>query len=123
MPPLDNNPTTAPLARQLALWSLLNLTLLPGLAFVMMLWRFRQARQRQDDLALRHGRAGIRINLLAAVALAGVSLALWHISALSEAGRLAAIITYFTLVHSLFILWAVWNWARAGQGHPPWGWG
>ncbi|RMH44485.1 MAG: hypothetical protein D6694_05810 [Gammaproteobacteria bacterium] len=99
-------------ASTIGVWSLLNLTLLPGFSFVILLKRYMQAKRLNLSQPLHAARISIVLNVLAFVLLFGVSAAVWFGPWFDTAGKLAVLITYFTLVHSLFILVALWWWAK-----------
>lgn len=97
-----------------ALASLLNLTFLPGLAFTYLIFKYVKS----DALAIDHYHAllGIKLNLLAFLLLLVVSglMILW--GGFDSAWTWVYVITYFTFVHTVFILIAVWAMIRAWSG-------
>lgn len=101
-------------ASRAALASLLNLTLLPGFAFVWLLLNLKKSSQ--DGIDRYHTVLGLKLNLLAAVALLVVSGLILLLGGFDSAWTWVYVITYFTLVHSLFILTAVWALVRAWSG-------
>lgn len=101
-------------ASQAALASLLNLTLLPGCAFLWLLLNLKKTSQ--DGIDRYHAVLGLKLNLIAAVALLLVSSLMILAGGFGSAWTWVYVITYFTLVHSLFILTAVWALVRAWSG-------
>lgn len=101
-------------ASRAALASLLNLTLLPGFAFLWLLWNLKQCGQ--DGIDRYHTLLGLKLNLLAALALLVVSSLMILTGGFYSPWTWVYVITYFTLVHSLFIFVAVWVLVRAWAG-------
>ncbi|MCB1758919.1 MAG: hypothetical protein KDI68_03945 [Gammaproteobacteria bacterium] len=102
------------LAADAALASLLNLTFLPGLALLWMLLQLSRATA--DGIDRYHLRLGIRINLAAAVALLLVSALMLLLGGFDSAWTWMYVIIYFTSVHTVFIVTAVWAMVRAWNG-------
>lgn len=101
-------------ASRAALMSLLNLTFIPGIAFAWLLLRLRE--WQPGELDHYHAKLGIKINLFAAVALILVSSLMVLLGGFDSAWTWVYVITYFTFVHSMFILAAVWAMVRAWNG-------
>ena len=101
-------------ASNAALASLLNLTFLPGIAFVWLLIRLKTAAK--GGIARYHILLGIRLNLVAAFALGVVSGLMLLLGGFDSAWTWVYLITYFTLVHTIFIVIAVWAMVRAWSG-------
>ena len=101
-------------ASNAALASLLNLTFLPGIAFIWLLIRLKTAAK--GGIAHYHILLGIKLNLFAAFALVVVSLLMILLGGFDSAWTWVYVITYFTLVHTLFIVVAVWAMVRAWSG-------
>lgn len=97
-----------------ALASLLNLTFLPGLAFIYLLVKYSKS----DASAIDHYHAllGIKLNLIAAFSLLVVSGLMIAWGGFDSAWTWVYVITYFTFVHTVFILIAVWAMIRAWSG-------
>ena len=89
-----------------ALAGLLNLTFLPVIGFIWLLLIAKKVDTNEIDYY--HVRLAMKINISAAVALLLVSGLILAWGGLSSAYTWVYIITYFTLVHSLFILVATW---------------
>ena len=101
-------------AARAALASLLNLTFLPGIGFLWLLLLLRQSSPGGiDDY---HARLGIKLNLTAAVALLLVSGLMVLLGGFQSAWTWVYVITYFTLVHTGFIVIAVWAMVRSWSG-------
>ncbi|MCP3665806.1 MAG: hypothetical protein GY696_25470 [Gammaproteobacteria bacterium] len=103
-------------ASQAAMASLLNLTLLPGLSFIWLLVNLGKAEEGGIDRY--HILFGIKLNLIAAVALIVVSGLMIAMGGLQSAWTWVYVITYFTFVHTVFIVTAVWALVRAWSGQP-----
>ncbi len=97
-----------------AVASLLNLTFLPGLAFIYLLIKLSKSDPHQIDHY--HARLGIKINLFAFVILIFVSGLMIFFGGFDSAWTWVYVITYFTFVHTMFILIAVWAMIRAWSG-------
>ena len=102
------------LASNAGLASLLNLTILPVIAFVILLGIYRKSQA--NTLSHYHARLGIKLNILAAVVLFAVSALMILLGGFDSPWTWVYVISYFTLVHSVFILIAVWALVRAWNG-------
>lgn len=96
-----------------ALAALLNLTFLPVLSF---LWLFIKKSNAQSDLAKYHFSFGIKLNIYAAIALLVVSTLMIIFGGFDSAWTWVYVITYFTFVHTVFIVIAVWALTKAWSG-------
>lgn len=101
-----------------AVASLLNLTFLPGLAFIYLLIKLSSSEPQQIDHY--HARLGIKLNLIAFVILFIVSGLMIFFGGFDSAWTWVYVITYFTFVHTVFILIAVWAMIRAWSGQVIW---
>ena len=97
-----------------ALASLLNLTFLPGLAFIYLLLRY--AKSDESTIDHYHALLGIQLNVIAAFSLLVVSGLMIFWGGFDSAWTWVYVITYFTFVHTVFILIAVWAMIRAWSG-------
>ena len=102
------------LASNAAMASLLNLTFLPGIAFVWILMKLRETSD--EGIARYHLILGIKLNLAAAVALFVVSMLMILLGGFDSAWTWVYVITYFTFVHTVFIVIAVWAMVRSWTG-------
>lgn len=97
---------------------LINLTLLPGLAFLL-LWRlYAGAKQSAGDFARQHLRQAFVASLWAGALLIVAVGSLVAFGDLSHPGTWIAITTYVICVHSAFVLAGVFGLARAMAGQP-----
>lgn len=94
--------------------SLLNLTFLPGIAFVWLLLRLKKSVP--GSIEHYHTVLGIKLNLIAAVVLLVVSGLMILSGGFHSPWTWVYVITYFTFVHTVFILVAVWALVRAWSG-------
>ena len=93
-------------ASKAALAGFLNLTFLPVIGFIWLLFIAKTVDENEiDDY---HVRLAIKINILAAIALLLVGGLMLAFGGLNSVYTWVFLITYFTLVHSLFILSATW---------------
>ena len=97
-----------------AVASILNLTFLPGMAFIYLLIKLSKSDPQQIDHY--HALLGIKLNLIAAVSLFFVSGLMIFLGGFDSAWTWVYVITYFTFVHTVFILVAVWAMIRAWSG-------
>ena len=101
-------------ASNAALAGLLNLTILPVIGFIWLLFIAKSVDREEIDHY--HVRLAVKINIFAAIILLLVSAAMLGIGGVDSAYTWVYIITYFTLVHSLFILAATWSMVLAWSG-------
>jgi len=101
-------------ASNAALASLLNLTLFPVISFIILLFIFRKTPPNCIDHY--HALLGIKINVVAAVALFLVSTLMILLGGFDSPWTWVYVITYFTLVHTIFIIFALWALVRAWSG-------
>jgi hypothetical protein len=101
-------------ASNAALASLLNLTVLPGISFVALLLIYRKTEP--DTIDRYHALLGIKINIIAAAVLFLVSALMILLGGFDSPWTWVYVISYFTLVHTLFIVFALWALVRAWSG-------
>ncbi len=101
-------------AANAAMASLLNLTLLPAIGFVALILIYRKTEPNSIDHY--HSLLGIKINLIAAVVLLVISGLMIFWGGFKSPWTWVYVISYFTIVHTGFILLAVWALVRAWSG-------
>jgi len=101
-------------ASRAAVASLLNLTFLPGIAFVWLLLQLKKSPP--GSIEHYHILFGIKLNLLAFFVLFFISGVMIITGGFHSAYTWMYVITYFTFVHTIFILIAVWALVRAWAG-------
>ena len=101
-------------ASNAALFSLLNLTLLPVISFIGLLLIYTKTEA--DTIDRYHVTLGIKINITAAIVLFLVSSLIIFLGGFDSAWTWVYVITYFTMVHTIFIVFAVWALVRAWSG-------
>jgi len=101
-------------ASDAALASILNLTFLPGIAFIWLMLAINK--MPSTSIGYYHAKLGIKINLIAFVALGVVSMLMVILGGFDSAWTWVYVITYFTFVHTTFIVLAVWALTRAWSG-------
>lgn len=101
-------------ASKAAMASLLNLTLLPVIAFIWLLIQWRSGEK--GGLAHYHVVLAIKLNIAAGFALGSVSVLMLALGGFDSVWTWVYLIIYFTLVHSIFIVFAVWTLVRAQSG-------
>ena len=120
MKPLDdkvgsnNNEENIRQASRAALASLLNLTFLPLAGFTWLLLKLNKFDK--NGIVYYHILLGIKLNLIAAFALIFISGLMILLGGFGSAWTWVYVITYFTLVHTIFIVIAVWAMVRAWSG-------
>ena len=101
-------------ASNAALFSLLNLTLLPVISFISLLLIYPKTEAGTIDRY--HVLLAIKINISAAIALFLVSSLMILLGGFNSGWTWVYVITYFTLVHTIFIVFAVWALVRSWSG-------
>ncbi len=101
-------------ASNAALASLLNLTVLPGFSFIALILIYRKTQP--DTIDRYHALLGIKINLIAAAALFLVSALMVLLGGFDSPWTWVYVISYFTIVHTIFIVFALWALVRAWSG-------
>lgn len=94
--------------------SLLNLTFLPVIGFIWLVILFNKTQQ--DTIDHYHALLGIKLNLIAVVALGVVSLLVILVGGFDSVWTWVFLISYFTLVHTALIIVAVWAMIRSWSG-------
>ena len=97
-----------------SLLSLLNLTVLPVIGFILLLLLYKKTETNNIDhyYAVR----GIQTNLLAGVALLLVTALMIILGGFNSVWTWVFVISYFVFVHAMFILFATWTMARSWTG-------
>ncbi len=101
-------------ASQAALASLLNLTFLPVIGFIYLI--YLHSKTRQNSIDHYHALLGIKLNLIAAMALVIVSLLMISLGGFDSVWTWVYVIIYFVVVHATFIIIAVWAMIRSWSG-------
>jgi len=99
----------------IAMWSLLNLTFLPVISFIILLNKINKFAA--NSFVAYHLNFAIKLNLAAATALILVSALMILLGGFNTGWTWVWVITYFISIHSLFILLAVWMLVRAWAGN------
>jgi len=101
-------------ASNAALASLLNLTVLPIIGFVILLFLYKQSEP--GTFGRNYAVISLKLNLLAAVALLLLSSLIIVVGGFYSPMSWIYMLSYFVTVHALFILIATWALVRAGSG-------
>ncbi|MDH5552252.1 MAG: hypothetical protein OEX82_02875 [Nitrosomonas sp.] len=111
-----NNATEADIKRasNATIASLLNLTFLPIIGFIWLL--VISSKTQPDSIDHYHASLGIKLNIMAAVALGVGSSLMIFFGGFDSAWTWVYVICYFTLVHTTFIIVAVWAMIRSWSG-------
>ena len=102
-----------------AMVSILNMTFLPVLGFIYLL--INLIKSKKNTIDHYHARFAIILNLAAALSLIIVSALMLLLGGFDSAWTWVYVITYFTMVHTGFIIVAVWAMIRAWSGQKVWG--
>ena len=97
-----------------ALAALINLTFLPVIAFIVLIYLYKQTSPNTFDHY--HAVVAIKTNLWAAFALIVVTALMILLGGFYSPWTWVYVISYFMFVHSLFILFATWTLTRAWAG-------
>lgn len=97
---------------------LINLLLVPGLAFVLLLLLFRRHRDSVEPLTRCHVRQAFAASLMAGLLLAGVPALIALTGDLDRPGTWMALLLYFVCCHAALVLFGVLGLARALAGKP-----
>ncbi len=97
---------------------LLNLLLLPGLAFGVLVWLWAVRRRNASPVDRAHLDNAVRGSLLAGVMLAGVSLLILALGGFRQAATWVALILYAVTVHAALVLVGVLMLVKALAAQP-----
>tara|TARA_R110001606_G_scaffold361754_7_gene515443 strand:+ start:366735 stop:367130 length:396 start_codon:yes stop_codon:yes gene_type:complete len=97
-----------------ALLALLNLTVLPLIGFIGLLYVYNKTEPNTIDRY--YAVLGIKTNLLAAVALLLMTTLMILLGGFDSPWTWVYVISYFVIVHALFILFATWTLVRSWTG-------
>ncbi len=116
-PPLDDTP---PPGQGLAIAAeslyLINLLLLPGLGFLLLLWLYFRYRNSAPPLALGHLRQTVSASLCAGALLVFANLLIVVLGGYQAAWTWVIVILYFTTAHTTLVLLGIFGLARALAG-------
>ncbi len=101
-------------ASNAALASILNLTLLPVISFIALYLIYKKTTPNNIDHY--HAVLGIKINIIAAVVLFLVSGLMILFGGFNSPWTWVYVISYFTIVHTAFIIIALWALVRSWSG-------
>lgn len=108
------NETQIKQASNAALASILNLTLLPIISFIVLLFICKKSQA--GSIARYHAILGLKINILAAGVLFVVSGLMVFLGGFDSPWTWVYVISYFTIVHTAFIMIALWALVRSWSG-------
>lgn len=111
-----NNVTDVSIKRasQATMASLLNLTFLPVIGFIWLM--ILVGKTQQGTIDHYHTVLGIKLNLMAAIALGVVSSLMILLGGFDSVWTWIYLLCYFMLIHSVFIIIAVWAMIRSWSG-------
>ncbi len=116
----ENTKQAQPTALQLkrasnaAMASILNLTLLPVISFIALLIIYKKTEP--DTIDRYHATLGIKVNIIAALVLFLVSALMILLGGFDSPWTWVYVISYFTIVHTGFIIVALWALVRSWSG-------
>ncbi len=97
-----------------SLFSLLNLTLLPGIGFIVLLLLYKKTET--NNIARYYAVLGIKTNILAGIALLLVTALMILLGGFNSVWTWVFVISYFVFIHAMFILFATWTMVRSWTG-------
>lgn len=97
-----------------ALLSLLNLTALPLISFIILVFLYKNTEP--NSIARYYAAVGIKTNLVAGAALILVTGIMIFLGGFNSPWTWVYVISYFVFVHALFILFATWTMVRSWTG-------
>lgn len=106
----DPNKQLAVLAEALYL---INLLLLPGIAFIYLLWLYRRHRKTASDLSLCHLRQTLAASIWAGVLLLPVTVLTIAVGGYNSIGAWTVALLYFTVCHATLVLLGVFGLSKA----------
>ena len=95
---------------------LANLLLIPVVPFLVLLSLYLKYRNNVESLAFNHIRQTFIASLWAGFFIVIVAVIFYFFSTVSEAVTWTIIITYFTCIHSLFVMYGIYGLAKAMAG-------
>ncbi|MDD5297267.1 MAG: hypothetical protein PHU46_10160 [Rhodocyclaceae bacterium] len=95
---------------------LANLLLLPGLAFLALLWLWFRTKDGASPLARCHLMQTVRVSVWGGVLLVLANLAILVLGGWGQAWTWVAVILYFTTIHSTLVLLGMFGLAKAMAG-------
>jgi len=101
-------------ASNAAMASLINLTILPVIGFIALLLIYKKTEP--GTIGHYHAILGLKVNIIAAAVLFLVSALMILLGGFNSPWTWVYVISYFTLVHTLFIVLALWALVRAWSG-------
>jgi hypothetical protein len=117
MPPLDDSREAG---RGVAITAeslyLANLLLLPGLAFLILLWLWFREKEHASPLALCHLMQTVRVSLWGGVLLVAANLFILLLGGWGQAWTWVVLILYFTTIHSTLVLMGMVGLSKAMAG-------
>lgn len=97
---------------------LINLLLLPGIAFIGLLWLYRQHRGTASDLSRCHLRQTLAASIWAGVLLLPVTVLTIAVGGYDSIGAWTVALIYFTVCHASLVLLGVFGLSKAMAGQP-----
>ena len=117
MPPSDDRGTPGyPLAVAAESLYLVNLLLLPGIAFLVLLWLWSRHRQAAPPLAQAHLTQTLSGSIWAGLLLVVANLVILLLGGYHGPSVWIVVITYFTACHSMFVVFGAYGLAKAMAG-------
>jgi len=111
---MNNDELQLKRAANSALLSLLNLTALPVIAFILLAFLYKKTQP--DSIDRYYVMVGIKTNVMAAIALFFVTALMVLLGGFDSPWTWVYVISYFVFVHALFILFATWTLVRSWTG-------
>ena len=117
-PPVDDGPPGQGLAIAAESLYLINLLLLPGPGFLLLLWLFLRYRQDAPPLARIHLRHTVSASLWAGALLVFANLLIVTLGGYDSGWTWVVVVLYFTTAHTALVVLGILGLARALAGQP-----
>jgi len=95
---------------------LLNLLLIPGLAFVLLIWLYQRNKDSGSDFVLQHLRQNLLAMVVSGVAILGVSIAILLLGGFSSPWTWMVLILYGVTIHATLVLLGILSVVKASNG-------
>lgn len=113
---LKPSPEDIRLASWPAALYLLNLMLIPGLAFVLLIWLYMKNKDSSSEFVQHHFHQNLLAMVVSGVAIIGVSIAILLLGGFTSPWTWMVLVLYAVCVHALLILLGVFSFIKASNG-------
>lgn len=114
------NLNISPAEKRLASWGpglyLLNLLLIPGLGFVLLILLYQKNKNSSGEFVLHHLRQNLVAMVASGVAIVGISIAILLLGGFNSPWTWMVFILYGVTIHATLVLLGVWSLVKASNG-------